>query len=189
MPVLAGIDNTVLLLCASIAIVVCIAAGLLLRRRRAGLKIRTHVLSAERSRAPLKVQKIPASIPGSPSDPVAQSPAKPRPRQIDCLSGRADLGESLQALAEKYSLEDLTLATADGLLLASSGKKPSADTVARYAGMYAENVQPRPPGIMLFGLEYKGSPLVGIAKTRDLYPQEPEQDLISETKDILNRWI
>ena len=185
---IAGIDTTLLFL--GVAILgLCIVAGLLLMKRRSGPKLRAHKLSMDPSRAPLRVQKIPVPLPGSLSETVTPAPAKPRQRKIDCVSGNADLGESLAALAEKYSLEEITLATADGLLLASSGKAPSADTVARYAGMYAENVQPRPPGIMLFGLEYKGSLLVGVAKTRDLYAQEPEQDLLNETKDILNRWI
>ncbi len=100
-----------------------------------------------------------------------------------------DLSESLAALAKKYSLDEITLATADGLLLASSQSSPSADDIAEYCGMYNENPHARIPGIMLFGIEHKGSDLIGIAKIRGQALLEPGSELICETKDILNTWI
>jgi hypothetical protein len=188
MPVLFGIDST-LLLGAAIAVIICIAAGLVVRKLRARVKFPSHKISLDPSRAPFRVQKIPASGPNSSSDGEIVPPSTSRRKRIDCLAGKADLGESLSALAEKYSLEEITLATSDGLLLASSQKTPPTDAVARYAMMYAENEQPRPPGIILFGMEHKGSFLVGIAKTKDLFGQDPDEEMVRETKDILNRWI
>ena len=112
----------------------------------------------------------------------------PHPKEIDCLQDKANITQSLVALAEKYSLDEITIATSDGLLLASSFKAPSADNIARYCKMY--NQFPAwPPGILLFGVEHKGSFFVVIAKTKDPLLQEPEQELIRETKDILNWWI
>jgi len=189
MSILFGIDDTILLLGVAIAVISCIAAVLVLRKIQSGAKGHPHKIALDPSRTPLRVQKIPVNAPDSSVDQDTVFASAPLPKEIDCLKGSADLRESLAALAEKYSLDEITLATSDGLLLASSQKTPSADAVARYAGMYAENVQPRPPGVMLFGLEHKGSFLVGIAKTKDLLVQEPDPDMVRETKDILNWWI
>jgi hypothetical protein len=187
--VLFGIGSSILLLGVAIAIVLCIAAWLALRKIWSGAKGYPHKIALEPSRTPLKVQKIPANAPGDAADQEMVSTSAPRPNEIDCLKDSADLNESLAMLAGKYSLDEITLATSDGLLLASSRKTSSADAVARYTGMYAENVQPWPPGVMLFGLEHKGSFLVGIVKKTGLLVQEPDQDMVRETKDILNWWI
>jgi len=191
MPDLYDPEITVFFIAGGVVVVLlCIAAVILAKKRRHGLKSPSSPIALDPSRSPLRVQKIPAYTPGSPHNAGRDTDSLlPRPNGIDCITGRANLSESLAALAEKYSLDEITLATADGLLLASSQKSPSADDVARYAGLFAENVQPRPPGIILFGLEHKGSFLVGIAKAGDLPVQVREPDLIRDTKDILNRWI
>jgi len=59
-------------------------------------------------------------------------------QRIYCIHGRSDISESLEALAEKYSLDEITLATADGLLLAYSHRTPSADDISRYCEIYYE---------------------------------------------------
>jgi hypothetical protein len=189
MSVIFGIDDNILLLAVGIAVVFCIAAVLGLRKFLSGARGYPNKISLDPDRIPLRVQKIPVNNSDDSSDQEMVFASAPRPKEIDCLKGRADLRESLAALAKKYSLDEIVLATSDGLLLASSQKMPSADAVARYAMMYTENTQPLPPGIVLFGLEHKGSLLVGIAKTKDMLIQEPEQDLVRETKDILNWWI
>ena len=166
MSILFGIDDTILLLGVAIAVIFCIAAALVLIKLRSGAKGHPRKISLDPSRTPLRVQKIPLNAPDGSFDQDTVFVSAPRPKEIDCLKGSADLRASLAALAEKYSLDEITLATSDGLLLASSQKTPSADAVARYAGMYAENVQPRPPGVMLFGFEHKGSFLVGIVKDK-----------------------
>jgi hypothetical protein len=185
-----GIDNNILVIGIIIAGIICIAvvsAIIKIRRRAKGYP---GNINLDPSRTPLRVQKIPAySSADNSSDQDTVIGSASRKNEGDCLKGRANISESLLALAEKFALDEITLATCDGLLLASSLKLPSADAAARYSKMFAENVRPLPPGVLLFGIEHKGSILVGIAKTRDLLAQEPDQDLLSETKDILNWWI
>jgi len=191
MPDLSDPEITVFFIAGGVAVVLlCIAAAVLAKKRRHELKSLSSPITLDPSRPPLRVHKIPAYTRGNPPDAGRDTDSPlPRPKVIDCITGRANLSESLAALAEKYSMDEITLATADGLLLASSQKSPSADAVAWYAGLFAENVQPRPPGIILYGLEHKGSFLVGIAKAGDPPVRAREPDLIRDTKDILNRWI
>ena len=189
MPDLYGTEITVLIAGGVVIIILCIAVAILVKKRRNVATRSPYAMAVDPFRSPLRVKKIPVNMPVKASDTDEDAGPLSRPKGIDCITGRANLSESLVALAEKYSMDEITLATADGLLLASSRPTPSADAVARYAGMFAENVQPRPPGITLFGLEHKGSFLVGIAKAGDLPVQAREPDLIRDTKDILNRWI
>lgn len=189
MSIIFGIDSTVIVLVAGIVVVICIVVGLVVKRTRAAKSAKLHKITADPSRIPLRVQKIPVNATGvSPGKNVVVAPA-PHPTEINCIHGMTDISQSLIVLAEKYSLDEITLATSDGLLLASSSKTPAADDIARYCGIYSSNPRARSPGILLFGVDHKGSSLVGIAKTKGPDLQEPGQDLVRETKDILNWWI
>lgn len=188
MSIVFGIDSTVFIIVTGIVIAICIAAGLVIKKIRADARARLRALIEDPCHIPLHVQKVLVDTTGvSPKQPIYTSP--PHPAAIDCIEGMKDLSESLAALAKKYSLGEITLATADGLLLASSHSSPSADDIAEYCGMFNENPQARIPGIMLFGIEHKGSDLIGIAKMRGLALLEPGPEFICETKDILNTWI
>ena len=188
MSIITGIDGTVLILGTGIAIAICIVAGLAIKKIRATARGNSAEISADRIRIPLIVQKSPVGTTEEFTHGTVFISAL-HPKDIDCIHGKADISESLEALAEKYSLEEITLATADGLLLASSLGAPSADVISRDREIYTNNPGIRPPGIMLFGVEHEGSSLVGFAKTKDPPRQEPGQELICETIDILNWWI
>jgi len=189
MPVMFGIDNGILFIGIVIAVLICIVILIILLKNQRRAKESPDNINLDPSRTPFRVQKIPAYTTDNSPTENADFPNLARNKEGDCIEGKADLSGSLEALAEKYALDEITLATSDGLLLASSKKTHSAVAVARYSEMYAENMRPWPPGIILFGLEHKGSLLVGIAKTRDMLAQEPDRDLVCETKDILNWWI
>ncbi|ABS56425.1 hypothetical protein Mboo_1910 [Methanoregula boonei 6A8] len=179
----------IILLLAGGLLILCIAAWFLAGKRRRGVKRLASAISLDPNRSPLRVQKVPFRSTEDPANPDKITDATSHKEETDCVNKQRDLAGSLDALAKKYSLDEIILATADGLLLASSRNAPPAGDIARYTGMFAENIQPRPPGIILFGLEYKGSHLVGIARGRDLLIQEPDPDMVRETKAILNRWI
>jgi hypothetical protein len=189
MSIIFGIDSAVIILVAGIVIVLCIVVGFIVKKSRSAKSAKLHKITEDPSRIPLRVQKIPVNATVISPGQDAVVPAAPQPKEINCIHGMTDISQSLIALAEKYSLDEITLATSDGLLLASSSKKPAADDIARYCGIYITNPRARSPGILLFGVEHKGSSIVGIAKTKGPDLQEPGQDLIDETKDILNWWI
>jgi hypothetical protein len=186
MSIIFGIDSTVFIFVTGI--VICIATGLIIKKLRDNARARLRTLIEDPCHIPLRVQKVLGDTTGVSVDKaICTSP--PRPAEINCIEGMRDLSESLAMLAKKYSLDELTLATADGLLLASSTGSPSAEDIARCCGIYTDTPQIRHPGIMLFGIVHKGSDLIGIAKINGHAPLEPGLELICETKDILNSWI
>jgi len=189
MSVVPGIDNTLLIL----GIVIVVAAGimslLVIKKIRATPRHKLHTITAEPFRIPLKAQETPDAVPTIFPDNKTIEVSAPVPTEMNCIDGLTDISQSLAALAEKYSLEEIALATSDGLLLASSREIPEDEDIARYCGMYHTNPLAGLPGIMLFSVDHKGSSLVGIAKTKGRAPENLKHDMIRETKDILNWWI
>ena len=180
----------------TLAFIVILVAAVVTAIILAGKKIREkkwsriQKLAGEPPRAPFRVQKIPAGSAGiSPDTDIAATvPDLPQP-EIDCIHGMTGLSQSLEALAKKYSLAAVTLATSDGLLLASSHKGISDDDVARYCRDFAHDPAGEHPGVALFSLEHKGSRLVGIVPALSPLTPGVKQSLVRETKDILNWWI
>lgn len=190
MTLVFGINSTMIVLGIGVVIaIVIVVAFIAVKKARAAKRENLHKITADQFRIPLHVQNIPTNNNKVSPDPYAVAASTPDPNEINCIHGMTDIYQSLLALAEKYSLDEITLATSDGLLLATSSRKPAVADIARYCEAYTANPRARSPGILLFGVEHKGSSLVGIAKTKGPDLQEPGEDLVRDTKDILNWWI
>jgi hypothetical protein len=113
-----------------------------------------------------------------------QSPA-PIP-DVDVTGNCQDLGQSLAALAAKYSLDSFTIATSDGLVFASSIGTNAQEDAASYSGKYAGKM---PGDVVLFSLNHKGSELTGIIRSKEIMRSETQNRIKNDTKDILNKWI
>jgi hypothetical protein len=105
---------------------------------------------------------------------------------VDLLENCQNLQQSLHALAGKYSIGSLTIATSDGLVFASSGGETAQVDAAHYS---RHNAGKDPAGVILFGLNHKGSDLTGIIRSSGDISSEIRNRIESDTKDILNRWI
>jgi hypothetical protein len=121
--------------------------------------------------------------------PVQKPGVLPRPGSTSVTEGIPDITTSLRTLTEKYSLDQFTIATADGLVFASSGGEDAQDDAARFGGMFVHDPPAPTPGVLLFSVDHKGSGLVGIIRTNLQVPGEFLQMIEKDTKDILNRWI
>ena len=110
------------------------------------------------------------------------------PRSIEILEDRSDMMKNMQALAEKYYLDSITLATADGLVVASSGADSQTDA-AQYSNMYKKGETLDNPKVELFGLSHQGSSLIGIIKKKQSIPDYWTKMIEEDTKKILNWWL
>jgi hypothetical protein len=121
--------------------------------------------------------------------PIKKSPSPPAPKEISLLNGRTDITGSLQAMAEKYSLDQFTIATSDGLVFASSGAQSAQDDAAQYGEWYTNDPLSETPGVLLSGVSHKGSDLILIVRTQLPVTEQIRQSIENDTKDILNWWI
>ncbi|WP_298665499.1 hypothetical protein [uncultured Methanofollis sp.] len=110
------------------------------------------------------------------------------PLNLDLFEGRADIAGSMQAMCEKYYLDAFTVATDDGLVVASSEDDASADA-AKYSYLFTEGKLPDDPKVMLFGIQHKGSNLVGILRTEHNIPDAWVKDMESDAVSILRKWL
>ncbi len=95
---------------------------------------------------------------------------------------------SMKALCEKYYLSAFTIATDDGLVVASSMVDAAADA-AKYSHAFTSGALPDDPQVMLFGVRHKGSPLVGIIRTDQNIPEKWVESMQSDSVSILKRWL
>jgi hypothetical protein len=131
---------------------------------------------------------VPVSAPASPRVERKQETPRPPPA-INVLEGCTDITGCLGAFVRKYSLESFTIATCDGLVFVSSGGDTAPADAAKYSEIVCNDPLSETPGVVLFGLNHKGSDLVGIIRTSGEVTQSTLQKMENDTKDILNRWI
>ena len=123
------------------------------------------------------------------SAPLAQAVQGKEPKDVDLISTRKDLTESLGALSEKYDLDMFTIATADGLVFGSSGGDAAQSDAASFSELFRNNPSGEITGVHLFGLNHKGSDLIGIIRTAAPLSGSMVKQIEADTKAILNRWI
>lgn len=110
-------------------------------------------------------------------------------REIELMSGREDITQSLIALVEKYSLSTFTIATADGLVFASSGGDDANINAATYTTIASRDPLTKTATIIIRGLIHKGSDLVGIIRTQNPLEEEILMKITKDTQTILNWWV
>jgi hypothetical protein len=91
--------------------------------------------------------------------------AAEKPVEIDVLAGKGGMGEALSALVRKYLLGSITLATTDGLVVATSGGSDAESDAAHYSSAFVRGVAPSEKEVTLFSVNYRGSPVIGIIRS------------------------
>ena len=111
-------------------------------------------------------------------------------REIELLTGRKDITQSLIALVEKYSLRTFTIATSDGLVFASSGGDDANINAATSIQQWQHGIRfQTPPRLSYQVLLHKGSDLVGIIHTQNPLEEEILMKITKDTQTILNWWV
>ncbi len=110
------------------------------------------------------------------------------PLDIDIIKGKANIHESMKALSAKYHLASITLASKDGLVIASSLETPD-ETGAQYSYLYFNGIEPQNRMVRLFGMNYNGEALACIVRLKQPIPGEWYDAIRNEAGDILSWWL
>lgn len=146
--------------------------------------------------APKQAPKAPEK---APEKPAAAVPPKVEPLKppvtplIDVVKGT--LKESVEALEKKYRLNAITLATADGLVIASTIKDPDEEA-AVYSGKFNELQKEKEgkyysltdKGIYLYSAESSGNKVIGIARRTSALEQVEVAGLQDDTRKIVDKF-
>jgi hypothetical protein len=109
------------------------------------------------------------------------------PAPIDLMHTR-DLTDSMRAVAGKYALDTVAIATRDGLVVAGSGGDVQADA-AKYSHMFTTGGVATDEGVQVFGIARPGQELVGIVRTQQKIPQSRLKELEDDVKNVLDWWL
>ena len=112
---------------------------------------------------------------------------------IDVL--KSSLSESMVSLTQKYGLDSVTLASQDGLVIASTGRTPDQDA-AVYSGLFQElyKVKQEPyyyvesKDVSLYSIESGQSKIVGVAHRKGSMAPEEIKAIREDTAKIVDRF-
>lgn len=133
------------------------------------------------------------STPGSRQPQAAPLPAEQdsgqQPANIELITGRQGITESLRALADKYYLKEITIATDDGLVFATSSSRDVQIDAVKFSQIARHQAPPDEPDVTLFELMHKESRLIGIIRSAGDLPQNWKRQIRDDTKVILQWWL
>ncbi len=177
------------------AIVVLVILSVLLFRKV--WKKRSQDAKRQRQNTPrLAYQPEPRTVPVLPGTAIPRPRKKPnvsKPpthKEISLTKGRADITDSMNALVEKYRLDQFTIATDDGLVFAAGGSGNAASDAAQFGGATDDEVEEgandRPA---LAQITHRGSRLILIIRSPAPLAEGDRTGIVEDTKIILNWWI
>ncbi|WOX58259.1 hypothetical protein [Methanoculleus receptaculi] len=127
---------------------------------------------------------------GSPQVPLPPaetlSPARKEPLIEPGAMG--SLEEALGLISRKYGLESITLATTDGLLIAST-KPGSEDDAARYSHLYLQGKLRGENGIELLGMSHRGETVIAITRSSAPLSDDQRNALEKDIQNTLQHWV
>ncbi len=135
-----------------------------------------------------------AALQSRPVEPIPR-PQKPEftapvsPKDMDVLLKRHNsIEESIRALSELARVDGITLATRDGLVVASNYTNAQADA-ATFSYMMNKKEENRDPAVKIWQIDHKAGTLIGIARTKEPIAGERLTFMKENVSKILNYWL
>lgn len=182
--------NSILLLTTTLLVLVLLITcfGMLMYLIRVNRGMEALIAGMKRSRtSPVARSTEPGPVQKDQGDPVT-APAPECHRDVDILENNSDIRRNMEALNKKYGLGSITLASPDGLVIASSD--PDAQQIAaRYSHMMIKGLKPEDARIQVFEMYYRGSPITGIIRVDHPLPAAWLSSIEEDARKILNWWL
>jgi hypothetical protein len=104
------------------------------------------------------------------------------------LKRHNSIEESIRALSELAQVEWITLATRDGLVVASNYANAQQDA-ATYSHLINKGEGNSDPGVKIWQIEHKAGTLIGIARSKEQIVGERWTFMKENVSKILNYWL
>lgn len=150
-------------------------------------KYKASNFSYQRQKYRPEKKLIQRMLPALQSRTVPKTPI-PASEENTILHNKTDNTQNLLQLTWKYSLDICTIATSDGLVVATSGGEQAQTDAATYGKMQTPDQNLIIPGVMIFELKLKGSALVGIIRTKNPVSEDISKKIAADTQAMLNLW-
>ena len=109
-------------------------------------------------------------------------------QDVEIFSESHDVADMVGRVARKYRLLGLSLATSDGLLIAST-EKDGDIIAARYSHIFSLGERPPENGVSLLGIRHKGSDLIAIIRSSAPVTPDILHSIRGDTEKILTWWL
>jgi len=162
-------------------------------RKEAPALIKPEAAKAE----PAKAEPVKAGVkPPMPEPMEAMRPPMPGKVEIPAIDVvKGSLSESMVSLTQKYRLGSLTLASQDGLVIASTSKSPDQDA-AVFSGLYQElyKVKQEPyyyvesKNVGLYSVESGVQKVIGVASRKSGLAREEVKAIREDTRKVVDRF-
>jgi hypothetical protein len=111
------------------------------------------------------------------------------PKDMDLLLKRQNsIEESIRALSELARVDGITLATRDGLVVASNYENAQADA-ATYSHLMNRGEENSDPAVKIWQIDHKAGTLIGIARSKEPIAGERWAFMKENVSKILNYWL
>lgn len=110
------------------------------------------------------------------------------PRADFIPANYTSLEEGLRALRVVHQLEEITVSTIDGLLVAST-KEDADEDAAIYSQLFVGGITPRERGVRLLQVQHGSERLVCMLKGGGYIPEERAEAVKREIMKLLKHWL
>jgi hypothetical protein len=122
---------------------------------------------------------------------LGKKPQAPAVMTAEPMAGKIsehphDLGSGIRLTAGKYHLESLVIGTSDGLIVTSYGSRNPEYEAAYYSNILSEGTSAPDPGVRLFVFDFRGTPLIVIARAKTTPPEEMVPKLEADIKTVFD---
>ena len=107
---------------------------------------------------------------------------------INLTEDASDIDESMKRYTRKYSLDSVTLASRDGLSIASS-HSDSDKEAANLAARYQENAIQEIGDTHIIPLNYRGEDILILFRTTEQIGKERQDMMIRDGRAVLAHWL
>ncbi|HOT03326.1 MAG TPA: hypothetical protein PK069_04020 [Methanolinea sp.] len=144
----------------------------------------------ERGRpVPVKTQ-VREEMPSETAPVVIPRPLEQVPEiAFDPSKDAPDIPTGMKNLCAMYGLSSLTVSSADGLVIASSGHPDAIADAAQYSYAFMTGAPVKESGVQVFPVDFGSTPLVGILRSTENVPGATLDVLQKDLVKLLERWI
>lgn len=183
------ISDSVLIGSIIVALVLCIAAAVawFLSRKPPKRKRGAPEPKAGPSQMMEPLPEVPAEEPPQPIPFAPEVP--PIAEEGPSIAAKSkDLRMEMMEIASRYDLTSITLATHDGLVIASSLIDPD-EQAARYSALFMSGDARKDPSIRIFVIAFQKAGVISIIRPVGEPTNEQLKNIENDVRVILSRWI
>lgn len=149
-----------------------------------------QLLEVERGGPIPEKTKVREERPGEAAPVVVPGPPEPvQEIAFDPSRDAPDIPTGMKNLCGRYDLSSLTISSADGLVIASSGHPDAVTDAAQYSYTFMTGTPVKESGVQVFPVDFGGTPLVGILRSTENVPGASLDALQKDVVKLLKRWI